>query len=415
MKTLYSLLLVVVCQVAYGQFDLSAELRPRFEYRHGYKTLFPDNADPAAFVSQRARINTAFKQDNLSFYLSAQDIRVWGDVPQLNSTDNNGTSIHQVWGKINTSEHSAFKLGRQVISYDDQRIFGEVGWAQQARSHDALLYQYAKNKLMLDAGVTYNQSGENVIGNTLNTSGTYKTLQYVWMRNQWDKLTTSFLILNNGLQYIDNIDETNNETRFSQTIGSHLKYNNNQFKASGNAYYQLGNDVNNRDVSAYLLGLELDYTLPSNFSFGGGVELQSGNDNGVITDNKNKAFTPFYGTNHKFNGYMDYFYVGNHFNNIGLLDIHLRSGYKVNDHVQFNLTYLNFSSAAEWSEKKLGSEVDLTFDYKVQKNVSMSGGYSQLFATDGMRQLKGTQSDNTNNWAWLMVTIDPKLLSITNK
>ena len=33
---------------------------------------------------------------------------------------------------------------------------------------------------------------------------------------------------------------------------------------------------------------------------------------------ENNSFTPFYGTNHKFNGHMDYFYVGNHIGNVGL-------------------------------------------------------------------------------------------------
>ena len=73
-----------------AQLKIDTELRPRFEYRHGYKTLFPDNTDPAAFVSQRTRLNAGFKNEKLNFYLSLQDVRVWGDVPQLNSSDSNG-------------------------------------------------------------------------------------------------------------------------------------------------------------------------------------------------------------------------------------------------------------------------------------------------------------------------------------
>ena len=33
-----------------AQLTVDAEVRPRFEYRHGFKTLFPDNEDAAAFV-----------------------------------------------------------------------------------------------------------------------------------------------------------------------------------------------------------------------------------------------------------------------------------------------------------------------------------------------------------------------------
>ena len=35
------------------------------------------------------------------------------------------------------NEKFAFKVGRQEINYDDARIFGNVDWAMQARSHDA--------------------------------------------------------------------------------------------------------------------------------------------------------------------------------------------------------------------------------------------------------------------------------------
>ena len=57
-------------------------------------------------------------------------------------SDKNGTSFHQMWGKYNFSERFAMKLGRQEISYDDQRIFGAVDWAQQARSQHVAMFKY---------------------------------------------------------------------------------------------------------------------------------------------------------------------------------------------------------------------------------------------------------------------------------
>jgi hypothetical protein len=43
-----------------------------------------------------------------------------------------------------------------------------------------------------------------------------------------------------------------------------------------------------------------------------------------------KSFNSLYGTNHKFNGWVDYFYVGNHAESIGLVDINTVFGYAVN-------------------------------------------------------------------------------------
>ncbi|MDZ7608893.1 MAG: hypothetical protein U5K79_25710 [Cyclobacteriaceae bacterium] len=36
-----------------------------------------------------------------------------------------------------------------------------------------------------------------------------------------------------------------------------------------------------------------------------------------LTDTNDKSFNPLYGTNHKFYGYMDYFYVGNSHGQVG--------------------------------------------------------------------------------------------------
>ena len=125
---------------------ISGEIRPRFEFRHGYKTLFPDDAKPASFISQRTRLNSYFANDNFKVFLSLQDVRVWGDVNQLNTKDVNGFSVHQAWAQMKLADFLQLKVGRQEVVYDDQRIFGSVGWAQQARSHDAALFKFLFNQ-----------------------------------------------------------------------------------------------------------------------------------------------------------------------------------------------------------------------------------------------------------------------------
>lgn len=397
-----------------AQLTVDAELRPRFEYRHGFKTLFPDNENPAAFVSQRTRLNANYTTEKLNFYLSLQDIRVWGDVPQLNSSDNNGLGIHQAWGEIRLDEKFSMKLGRQEISYDDQRIFGSVGWAQQARSHDAALLRFDNEKIKLDLGFAFNQAAENVVGTTLTTPNTYKSIQYAWLHKDWQKFQASFLFLNNGMQFIDPINSGDNETRYSQTLGSHLIYKKGSFGINSNLYYQFGKDVANNDLSAYLIGLEGIYQPSQNWTLSLGGELQSGNDNGAPSNGKNKAFTPFYGTNHKFNGLMDYFYVGNHGNNIGLLDIYFKAKLAMSQKSDLAMALHNFASPSEIapnSSSQLGTEVDLVYSHSIDKNIALSGGYSHLFPSEGMEVLKNNFDGNTNNWGWVMVTIKPTLFT----
>ncbi|WBX72337.1 alginate export family protein [Tenacibaculum retecalamus] len=401
-----SFILIITTTLTYSQLKIDAEIRPRVEYRHGYKTLFPNNANAALFTSQRTRLNFSQSIEKLNFYVSIQDVRIWGDVPQLNSADNNGLSLHQAWAEILLDANYSLKLGRQEIIYDDSRIFGNVGWAQQARSHDLALFRYKKGSFKADLGLAFNQSKENLTGTNLTTPNTYKALQYIWLHNEWSNFSGSFLFLNNGLQSTDGL-------KYSQTIGTHLKAKQNNLQLVANLYYQFGNDVANNDLSAYLVGLEVNYKVTDKTKVGLGTELQSGNDYNSTTG-KNNAFTPFYGTNHKFNGFMDYFYVGNHGNNVGLLDIYAKANFKLNTKSSLTAFVHSFSAAADINatvSKQLGTELDLVYAYNYTKNIGFKAGYSQMFASEGMEALKGISDNNTNNWGWVMVTINPTLFT----
>ncbi|CAM1369699.1 alginate export family protein [Tenacibaculum xiamenense] len=400
------LILIITSSISFSQLKIDAEIRPRSEYRHGFKTLIADNENAALFVSQRTRLNTKYSIDKLNFYISLQDVRVWGDVPQLNTSDANGLAIQQAWAEILLDSEFSLKLGRQEVDYDDSRIFGNVAWAQQARSHDMAMLKYKKGQLKFDVGLAFNQSKERLTGTNLETPNTYKAMQYLWLHNNWDNFSGSFLFLNNGLQGANGIN-------YSQTIGTHLKSKFNNLNLTANLYYQMGEDVSNNDLSAYLIGLEAAYKTSDRFTVVFGGELQSGNDYNN-TSGTNNAFNPFYGTNHKFNGLMDYFYVGNHINSVGLLDVYLKGSYLLNKKSKLVAALHNFSAAADLNNtvsKQLGTELDLVYSYKFSNEIGLKAGYSQMFASEGMKVLKSNHDDNINNWGWVMVTIKPTLFS----
>ena len=160
MKKQYLLLclLVGMAPFANAQFSLDGEFRPRTEYRHGFGGLIPDAADAGYGISTRIRLNAGYTTETYNFYLSFQDVMVWGENRQLLPYDqNNSFAVFEAWADINLGSGFSTKLGRQVISYDDQRIFGGLDWAQQGRNHDAALLKYKKNKFMLDLGLAFSQ------------------------------------------------------------------------------------------------------------------------------------------------------------------------------------------------------------------------------------------------------------------
>jgi hypothetical protein len=406
-KSLLTVIIYFIVVQSYAQLTISGELRPRAEYRNGYKTLTADGSNAALFISQRTRLKTKYFTDDYTFFLSLQDVRVWGDVKQLNTADNNGIGVHEAWAQVKFSPIFSVKFGRQEIDYDDSRMFGNVGWAQQARSHDAAIFIFKNEKSTLNLGIAYNQDGEALFENIYNVDGNYKAMQYAWYHKDWNNFNASFLFLNNGLQNIDA-----NKIRYSQTYGTHLKYKvTNQFNFTANAFIQSGKDVANNNLNAYLLGLDLGYKTSKKINLGIGFEIQSGNDNALI-DGENNAFTPFYGTNHKFNGFMDYFYVGNHANNVGLVDIYAKIGTKLGEKSSLTAFIHNFSAQAEIAqdiEKQLGTEIDFVYQHKLNNDVTIGAGYSQMLASEGLEVIKNNSDSNGNNWAWLMVTVNPTM------
>lgn len=402
-----------------AQFELSAQLRPRAEYRHGYKTLPVTDADPAFFVSQRTRLNFDYMASKFIIGFSLQDVRTWGDVPQLNASDNS-SSLHQAWGQYFFTESFSLKAGRQEIVYDDSRIFGNVDWAQQGRSHDAAILRFNNDAVRIDAGFAYNQSGQNLFGTVYDLNGNYKTFQYLWAHKKFNKFGVSVLFLNNGMQNFREID-TSYRTLYSQTMGTRISYKGGKFSANGAFYYQGGKDAKDMDLSAHYFAADVKYAFSDAIGLLLGYECLSGTSQRDKLDNsfdKNNSFTPLYGTNHKFNGHMDYFYVGNHVNNVGLRDVYLSLLYKKN---RFSgvVTVHNFFSAAviidpaeqaNDLDNNLGLEADLGIGYKLAESLMLKAGYSHMFATESMVALKGGDTDATANWAWVMLSFNPSLI-----
>lgn len=398
------------------EFGVDLQLRPRVEYRHGYKTLVPDNVDAATFVSQRSRLNFNYGSEKLNAYISLQNVRVWGDVNTLSATDVNGTAIHEAWASFNLSPEFSFKMGRQEIVYDDSRIFGNVDWAQAGRSHDAFIATYQPNaNNRLDVGLALNAEDETLFKANYDVNN-YKSFQYAWYHTSFGNLNLSLLALNTGFTFVENTEQ---DVDYNQTLGTHLNFGQDKLKVDASAYFQTGK-IDDRHVSAYNLAGNLHYQLDSNFNLGVGAELLSGTDMDA-TSNKIKSFNPLFGTNHKFNGWMDYFYVSNHINSVGLLDINLPLKYQ-KEKVTLQLIPHLFSSAATVVDRSgnkkdnyLGTEIDFAFGYKIADNIDFQLGYSHMFATDTMEVLKGGNHKNTTNWAWAMFVFKPKLFTHTKQ
>ena len=142
LKTQIFILLALFSINSFGQFSLSGEFRPRTEFSHGYKSLASPDQEASLFTAQRTRLNFDYKNDLYKVKLTLQDVRAWGSQKQLVSNEDFATSVHEAWAEVFFTEKISLKAGRQELVYDDHRIFGSVGWANQARSHDVALLKF---------------------------------------------------------------------------------------------------------------------------------------------------------------------------------------------------------------------------------------------------------------------------------
>ena len=399
------------------EVNANLQLRPRYEYRNGFKGLMPDTELPTSFVSQRSRLNLNFKQEKISAKLTLQNVRTWGDVKTTTTNDKNGIILFEAWGQYQFDENWSTRVGRQVISYDNQRIFGEIDWLQQGQSHDAAVVSYKKGKHQLDFGAALNADSEDLFRNLYTTN--YKNMQYAWYHTDFSNFQMSLLALNTGFQY-EQPATTNLEIDYIQTFGTFLKYKKNKLDADLSLYAQTGKGKltsNNTTVNAYNVGVNINYAVTNEVKAGLGYEYLSGKDQ-TDTENIIKSFNPIFGTNHAFNGFMDYFYVGNHKNTVGLQDVYLKLNYAPNKW-NFAVTPHVFMTAADVKnpftayamDDYLGTEVDITVGYALHKNIGISAGYSQMFGTETLEVLKGGNKDLDNNWAYVMVNFNPKIFS----
>jgi hypothetical protein len=418
-KCILIALLAFVYTTSKAQLSLTGDFRARSEYRHGFQSLAKDGQDAAFFTAQRSRINLNYGAERYHVRFSVQDVRTWGSQPQIVGSDGL-MSVHEAWLEYFVTKKFSVKGGRMELAYDDHRIFGNLDWAMAGRKHDLMLLKYTDSTWTVHAGFAYNQDREQNITNLYTIPNSYKAMQYLWANKQFRDLSLSFLFLNNGLQFTEEINGVpNHSIKYSQTVGTRWAYKRNKFAFNGFGYSQTGKDGRNRDLSAYDIASDINFQVAPLVTLTGGFEYLSGTSQLETNPNINRSFSPFYGTNHLFNGYMDYFYVGNHFNSVGLQDIYLKASYKLpKGFVSINCH--NFQSAAAIRDvnsetgaamnSNLGNAVDLTIRQQFTKELAIQAGYSQMFATSSMEALKGGNRGLNNNWAYVWVIFKPDFM-----
>ncbi len=404
-----------------NQLNVSMQIRPRIEYRNGYKSPMTEDEKSALFINQRARLSLEYQREGLSAGISLQNVSVWGQYPITNSSESN-TVVNEAWAQLKSKEGFFVKFGRQKLNYDDGRLLSVADWNQAARAHDALKLGYQTSAHQLDLILAFNQDYEKNSGGTYYYAYgvPYKTMQTLYYQNNTSSnFIPSFIFMNVGLE--EGIPAESKVANL-QTFGTNLIFKPaKELRLNGIAYYQTGKrPKSDMKVAAYMLSLKAEYDVATELKLTAATDFLSGEEwNPIDQNDKYNAFNTLYAGNHGLYGVMDLFIDAPYRAgmNVGLWDKYIGIWMKPAPKYAFGITCHHFSAASDVYEsgeklkKSLGTEIDLQFDLAVMRDVKLTCGFSTFFGTSTMDFVKGGDHKAWQDWAFLSINVNPGIFT----
>ena len=424
------LLLLLVATSAYAQeeadkgknqLDIDLNMLGRGEMRFGG---FTEGAEEnrAQFLLERTRLSIGYKRPYIEAKVTAQHSGVWGQ-------SNKGSfNLYEAWAKLTAKNGLFAKMGRQVLSYDDERIIGANDWAMAANSHDVLKFGYEGFGHKVHAIFGFNQNAENISGGTLYTGDSYKLMHTLWYHYDVPKIPigASLLFMNIGMQgdehnYDDYSEPCN---RYQQLVGGYLSYKPKKLAVEASYYHQLGRTEENSKIDAWMASIKAQYQISPKVGVVSGYDYLSGDDYfvvrkhggiGLVQHKVFKFFNPVYGSHHKFYGLMDFFYVQAFSDTFspGLQNLYAGASYSPIKGLNLSATYHYLATATSLKglNKTLGHDIDFEASYQILKDARVSLGFSYMAGTDTMEQLKRTEGNDDLKWAWFTLIVSPRIIS----
>ncbi len=371
------------------------------------------NYDPRFLVS-RERLITDYhgisEKVRWDLHLTLQHSTIWGQ--------NGGLKVYEGWGKLSGENGFFLQVGRQILSYDNERIIGMNDWAMASLSHDAVRggYEYGAHKLHIVA--TYNQDGDvDETGSNYYSIGgaqVYKTMLIGWYHLQPKDFpaSLSLLFMNVGMQSgTKGMDEHN---EYQHLFGGYAKFEKPWLTIEGEYYHQGGYEEHGLPIDAWMAAVKASWSPIDLLGINAGYDYLSGDDQynvpasgslGLTQHKEVKGFSSIWGSHHKFYGAMDFFYISTYFCGFtpGLQNLYATLDLHPWKRLDFSLGYHYFAIATHLKnmDRTLGHEIEIMADFTISKEVSLSAGFSYMTGNETMEKLKRSTDDTHLTWAWI--------------
>lgn len=175
---------VPVLRAQEGKLNVNADFLTRGEIRNGGLPVEEEGVqDFAAFILERTMIGLDYTKAGFSTKITAQHSGTWG------SSEGGLLNVYEAWVQMTSAKGLFFRLGRQNLSYDDQRLFGSDDWAMTTKLQNAdkplgneveitAAYQLGNNS-KLSFGYSYMRGTETMT--ILKRSDEERNLNWVWL------------------------------------------------------------------------------------------------------------------------------------------------------------------------------------------------------------------------------------------
>lgn len=355
------------------------------DFRLRYETVDQDNAkkDANALTLRTLLTFKTASYNNFSGVVEFEDSRAIAGIDDYNDTNGHGGDYSVIADPETTELDQGYlqykrdgfvaKLGRQVITLDNHRFVGHVGWRQDKQTFDAASFTYQASKAF-SVNYAYLSKRNRIFGQEKDIDSKDHLFNAAY-KTELGKLT--------AYGYLLEVD--NNTSNSLDTFG--IRFAGKKDKLSYSAEYAMQESKTSAgSYDADYLMAELGYNM-GKVTAKAGIEIL-GSDNGQY------GFATPLATLHKFNGWSDQFLATP---KQGLSDIYISFSGKVMSG-KWVVTYHDFSADENSVEvDDLGSEVNLSYGRKFAKTYSAGIKYAAYSAGD---EAAG-KVDTDKLWLWV--------------
>lgn len=276
-------------------FDLGVQIRLRGDATRDLD-LAEESDDRDAWVLSRVRLFGTFRRgERLAAHVELQDSRSFGSEASATSNERN-VDLHQGWLRIG-DEKEFLRLGRQEITFGEQRLVGSFDWDNVGRAFDGALgrISFRGVPVVVDAfWAKVKESSGPPERNDVDFSGVHAT----WKAIRGVDLDTYVFVLRSGAR------DAAGDDRLVTTIGArgHGSYGRLVWDAEG--AFQSGHEFA-LDRRAWAVAGWVRYELPLRLKPSIGLEASKATGDGDPLDGRFEEFDNLFPTNHLKYGYLD--------------------------------------------------------------------------------------------------------------